>query len=200
MTPAQEAKEFAASHGFIIESNNDRRYNVYKVHTPTHMEQIANVGGYLAALNAMKRHLDVGRVEARVAERQEVQRQIDEHCGAYEIGIPADTIVGETPAFVAVRPVAISTRAHLDELGNSPLYRADFPFDDPASVARVRKAAAERRSGWFVRGQVQPPGCFFDIWHASRSDAVRSIRSAVNFARRNGLPRPNYSIIFKRAA
>jgi hypothetical protein len=60
MSPAEEAKQFALAHGYMIRSV-DRRYDVLRATMPT--EVIANVGGYPAALNAMKRD-----VEARTEE------------------------------------------------------------------------------------------------------------------------------------
>lgn len=53
MTPAQEAKEFAAAHGFVI-SQCDRRYEIVHVAHDEAINEVANVGGYPAALNAMK--------------------------------------------------------------------------------------------------------------------------------------------------
>jgi hypothetical protein len=53
-TPSQRAKEFATQHGFKI-TPNGRRYDVEHGN-----ELVANVGGYEAALNAMKARLESG--------------------------------------------------------------------------------------------------------------------------------------------
>ncbi|AAT37751.1 gp57 [Burkholderia phage BcepB1A] len=60
MTPAQEAKEYASKHGLTI-TTNDRRYTImygWRV--------IAEVGGYPAALNAMKRYVELRKDDAPV--------------------------------------------------------------------------------------------------------------------------------------
>lgn len=57
MTPAQEAKEYAARHGFSIGNVvGAKRYFVYRTGGGT-SDAIAEVGGYPAALNAMKRYV-----------------------------------------------------------------------------------------------------------------------------------------------
>lgn len=58
MTPAQEAKEFAAAHGFAILPNG-RRYDIWTDYEgDEHQNHIAQVGGYPAALNAMVRYVE----------------------------------------------------------------------------------------------------------------------------------------------
>jgi len=58
-TPAQEAKDFAAANGFTI-SPLDRRY-VVSYPAAQFDTFVANVGGYPAALNAMRKHMDALR-------------------------------------------------------------------------------------------------------------------------------------------
>lgn len=58
MTPAQEAKEYAELHGYKIVPNG-RRYDVFTDYEGDDVQNhVANVGSYLVALNAMKRHDD----------------------------------------------------------------------------------------------------------------------------------------------
>lgn len=54
-TPSQLAKEFAAQHGFMIKPV-ERRYHVMRAGMP--LTFVADVGGYPAALNAMRKWLD----------------------------------------------------------------------------------------------------------------------------------------------
>lgn len=57
MTPAQEAKEYAAQHGFSIGAVvGAKRYFVYRMGGGT-SDAIAEVSSYPAALNAMKRYM-----------------------------------------------------------------------------------------------------------------------------------------------
>jgi len=63
-TPAQEAKDFAAANGFTI-SPLDRRY-VVSYPAAQFDTFVANVGGYPAALNAMRKYMDALR-DAEVA-------------------------------------------------------------------------------------------------------------------------------------
>lgn len=55
MTPAQEAKDYAAQHGFTIITLG-RRYIINHQESP-YDTFVAEVGGYPAALNAMKRYV-----------------------------------------------------------------------------------------------------------------------------------------------
>ena len=55
LTPAAAAKAYAEQHGFDI-LPADRRYDVW-CGAEADAKHIANVGGYPAALNAMKRHV-----------------------------------------------------------------------------------------------------------------------------------------------
>lgn len=59
MTPAQEAKEYAAQHGFSIGAVvGAKRYFVYRMRNGvSYGDPIAEVSGYPAALNAMKRYM-----------------------------------------------------------------------------------------------------------------------------------------------
>jgi hypothetical protein len=77
MTPAQQAKEFAVANGFTIVSDDKRRYNVL-----FDGSLIANVGGYPAALNAMRKHLETSAHADVVSDD-----------GA--LGVFADAIVGQ---------------------------------------------------------------------------------------------------------
>lgn len=60
MTPAQEAKEYARQHGFVIGTIPAmKRYTVNVLNAAgVADERIAEVGSYPAALNAMKRHVE----------------------------------------------------------------------------------------------------------------------------------------------
>ena len=59
MTPAQEAKEYADTHGFNIQPIG-RRFDIYRIVDGAH---VGNVGGYPASLNAMKRYTQEHLVE-----------------------------------------------------------------------------------------------------------------------------------------
>jgi len=69
MTPAQEAKAYAAANGFVLGTiPATRRYTVRVLNKATGVaidDPIAEVGGYPAALNAMKRHVEVNSNLAR---------------------------------------------------------------------------------------------------------------------------------------
>lgn len=57
MTPSQQAKEFARANGFSIEPVG-RRYTVRRTMSPQCLHVVGEVGGYPAALNAMRKWLD----------------------------------------------------------------------------------------------------------------------------------------------
>lgn len=69
MTPAQEAKEYASKHGFVISTlASTRKLRVYRAdHNGIATgEHVAEVSGYPAALNAMKRYVELRKDNAPV--------------------------------------------------------------------------------------------------------------------------------------
>lgn len=64
MTPSKEAKDFAAANGFMIKPV-ERRYHVMRAGMP--LVFVAEVGGYPAALNAMRKWLDTVKTDESIA-------------------------------------------------------------------------------------------------------------------------------------
>lgn len=86
VTPAQAAKDYAREHGFIISAIPAlRRYGVKVLRDGVAGEQIAEVGGYPAALNAMKRNVEYMQASDDAAFAIQSGAQLDATADAYSL-------------------------------------------------------------------------------------------------------------------
>lgn len=128
MTPAQEAKEYATANGFTIEPVG-RRYRIARAMIPT--VTIAEVGGYPAALNAMKTQVsadDALKTDESIAWFERIEGStIDELCAG-------DTLILPEPN---EGPIATANDLTVYHNAVAPNFN-DF---DSAAQERIRKAA-----------------------------------------------------------
>lgn len=123
MTPSQQAKDFARDNGFTIEPNG-RRYDVWFAPEGEPRNHVAQVGGYPAALNAMKAH-----IESLM------------HCDVVRddgaLGLFADAVIGDNPAdatatIYGLRRIPGETDdallARVDELNNAPVIKPEYQY------------------------------------------------------------------------
>lgn len=189
MTPAQEAKEYAAVHGFSIETDG-RRYRILYGDN-----SFATVSGYPAVLNAMKRYVQEQAVSAALEQARATGKvgAIVGDVNATKVEILSDEqiaqnmIVGAQIAGCASRESAVElckalTPSTAHRLFDKPV--ADFPFEDDASKARIRAEArrihkpAEGTPEWYARRPWRIV-CGPTAWpmaYASRSDALKTVR------------------------
>lgn len=163
MTPAQEAKEYAAANGFTIRPDR-RRYIVE--HSDSQYEgYVADVGGYQAALNAMKKFVESlgafadaiiggghgklygseqrpdetpGQFEARVLDaKTALNVNSDEARARWVLKNRDDKVIASGEVSELLAPVFIANA--------TPKYALDPLFDNfnDESKARIRAAAAK---------------------------------------------------------
>lgn len=160
MTPAQEAKEYAAQNGFSIGAVvGAKRYFIYRTRNGvSHGDAIAEVGGYPAALNAMKRYVQEQAESAALEQARETGK--------------VGALVGDVNA----------TNVEIMDSGRMV---ADFPFEDEASKARIRAEARRIHKPepgspeWYARNpwRIVGPG-YFPMAYATRADALKTVRRA----------------------
>lgn len=146
MTPAQEAKDYAAQHGFTIITLG-RRYIINHQESP-YDTFVAEVGGYPAALNAMKRYV----------QEQAESAALEQARATGKVG----ALVGDVNA----------------EIMDSGRMVADFPFEDVASKARRIHKAVPNLTEWVSRNpwHIVIAGRLSFTAFATRSDALKEVR------------------------
>lgn len=179
MTPAQEAKEYAAEHGFVLGTVPKlKRYTVRMLNKATGVadgDPIADVGSYPAALNAMKRyvaeHID-GATNAVFQFNGTVKRIV----GSVTIDDAAQTL-DVNPEVLQQQHASESDRM-LSNNGGS--YK--FTWDTTPRNSHYRPPEAAQ---WKPRGPWCAVISYTDYseegeYFATRSDAVQDIRRAMS--------------------
>lgn len=154
MTPAQEAKEYASTHGFVISTvASIRKLRVYHAdHNGIATgEHVAEVSGYPAALNAMKRYVELRKYDAPV--------KAD--------GI-SDVDDGEQPAIMPDETLAIVS---VDMNKSIEIHMQDWQHQRDATPRPGHYVAAPRKP-FAVSINGQP---LVDRY-ATRTEAIREVR------------------------
>lgn len=222
MTPAQEAKEYAAAHGFEIVPT-DRRYTITYVHPETfNIEFVRNVGGYPAALNAMKdfiaevndRLMPIAIIPADAPPPRVINVAVDGTVDESQLPIESGEVVMLDTSAVS-QPWAHKTPEQIRDDIMSVMKKwadsmtpqvatakyldkwGDFPHDD-GSWDRAR----HRRTGYYVRStRIGAAGAYIesDVFCGSMKAAYHLCASVKNWYLRNGIvKRHTLSVIFKR--
>lgn len=169
MTPAQEAKEYAATHGFVISTlASIRKLRVYHVnHNGGRMgEHIAEVSGYPAALNAMKREMETLREQATTSV------SADHEFGTVQTPLRTDHVsIDDAAKRTGVAAGVITQMIQSESHGlRKPIHQ--IGVFSPAAEYRARGPWCAEIE--YLDGETEGE-CF-----ATRSEAVTDIRRAMN--------------------
>jgi hypothetical protein len=152
MTPAELAREFAEKHGFTIEPVG-RRYKLYRdVDEHGEPNVFADVGGYPAALNAMKRYM-AGVEQQNEDHAARLAREVPAYMTP--LGIPADEfrtltndeIAEDVQACInAFQPISEPVLRHASLLKPWQVFQSGWPVASFNSPGEAYKFCAQRRN------------------------------------------------------